>query len=335
MTTKKQEQEQAQKQSQKAASTQAQVSKAQLKAQAEECTAAILEALGKVEDGYFDVCEKLYEARLHNYHEALGYKEWDNFVADRFGMKPRKADYFIGIQKAIVSCKLKRKDLKGIGWSNLGAVYKVLEPETYKDWLAKAKKHSHRELTEMVKIARRAQQQASGEGPSTPPPVIGTLTVRMGEDKLVFIEQALGMACEILQTEDKGAALAHISTEWLEAKGVKPEALTLDQWITFLEGIYPAKISYVEVEEDEDSAAEGIDDDDNENEDDDLLGDNDADEPKGEEPEAASAEDAELDSLLNEDDDENEGEGEAEPELAPEPEKVKKPKTGKKPKKNK
>ena len=316
----------------------------QLKQRAQECVGKINEALTRVENGYFDCCRLLYEAMTEKYWIPLGYNEWDFFVLDKFGMKPRTADYHVGIQKAIIECGLTEKQLKNIGWSKMAAIYKILSKENVKEWLDKARTTSLRDLIGVVKLYKHNQKDDSGDT-DTSPPVLVKLTVSLPEDKMVFVSNALSSACQLLGSENKGAAICHIATEWMEARGVSPEAIDFEQWKKFLEEKYPVAISYEVMEEEEseddpDSPDEDADNDSDEEpeeepeEDEDEPEEDDDATPEEDDGEGDDEGDDDLDALLG-GDDENEEEQEEEPVKKPEKKEKEPKKEGKKPKNKK
>jgi hypothetical protein len=227
----------------------------------EEVRQGILDAHQIVEQSYVDLAKLLAEAYHKEFYLEWGFADFKEYCDAELDVQYRKAMYLVEVADCIKKYKIPIKDVEKLGWTKMKDLATVITEENLKEWIAKAKELSSRELTEQVKISR----QEDGEGRGAVPQVT-TMKFTMGEAEANVITEALEEAKKLLEGGDSAQqsvlALEMICQDWLEAKGAVPERTRLSDHLKYLERIYGVTLTIkgkpklvkkpVEVEEEED-----------------------------------------------------------------------------------
>lgn len=155
-----------------------------------------------------------------------GYESFGAFVAARFGFQERKARYLMEIYEALVSKQIPYEKVKGLGWTKLKELAKILTLENVDEWVAKAGPASVSELQAMIKA-----QTPAGEKGSATSSDVETFKVKLKKDQIEVVHSALSKAKADAQTEYDNVALERICGGYIA--GVTGIAATFDpkSWI--------------------------------------------------------------------------------------------------------
>jgi hypothetical protein len=124
-----------------------------------------------MEQSYFVLGAMLSKVRANHWFEP--YKSLDEFVECEFGMERRKARYFIAIYEKLRDLSLTAETFRGVGWTKLRALVRVLTEDNVEHWADLARKNSKSELEKLV------QAEVAKSGNKTP-------TVSQATHKKVF-----------------------------------------------------------------------------------------------------------------------------------------------------
>lgn len=221
----------------KAKTGSAQVSKVKQSRQ-EVVRAEIKDKYAAIESGYVDLSKLLHEAYYKEYHIEWGYEDFRGYCGAELDVNYRKAMYLIEIWDKVKKFNLPVKDVEKLGWTKMKDIASVIDEKNAKEWMKKAKEMTSRDLTEAVKISRKKD---TGD---TTVPSITTLTLRMSEAEANIILDAIDEAKKLCESDNAVVALGMICQDWSEQRSVEPNRSTLDDHISYLEGVFGVKMSY-------------------------------------------------------------------------------------------
>jgi hypothetical protein len=146
-----------------------------------------------------------------------GYPKFEDYVANKVepttGIGYRKALYLVEIYNAIVESGLAWDKVKGIGWTKLQIIARVLKGGKAEQWLQIAKDQNAITLIGTVKEAVKGGNTAQLEDQSTK--VKTTMTFQVHTDQKATIEAAIDKAKGIAQTDVSTVALEYICLDYM------------------------------------------------------------------------------------------------------------------------
>lgn len=101
-----------------------------------------------MEQSYFVLGAMLSKVKANRWFEP--HKNLDEFVECEFGMNRRKALYCISIYEKMRDLSLSADTFKGIGWTKMRALVRVLTEDNVEHWASLARNNSKGELEKLV-----------------------------------------------------------------------------------------------------------------------------------------------------------------------------------------
>jgi len=190
-----------------------------------------------VEASYLEMGRLLHRVQHDGLWSEWEYEDFEHYTMEELGFRKGKAGYLIRIwQKLKLEAGVSNQDLKGIGWSKAKELTSVATTENVEDWLVKARKLSVPELTEAVRSAK-----ATITGTVEPTKKFSFV---LFEEQSANVENALGVAGKIAQSEKKGHLLDLICTEWM-ANHVESDKERLPTIVQQIERVFGVKLLMV------------------------------------------------------------------------------------------
>jgi N-glycosylase/DNA lyase len=158
-----------------------------------------------IDQSYLELANILSALVRYKYPESIGYqgKEgFERFLAEKIGIRYRKARYLIGIADAIESSGLDEDKVREIGWVKA----KELAGLPAEDAVRLLEYAQDATLDEVKAVARQLKGQK-------PPPA--TVTFSVHPDQAEIINTAISKAKLLCKTESPAHALEMICGEWL------------------------------------------------------------------------------------------------------------------------
>lgn len=140
-----------------------------------------------------------------------GAEKFGDYVAARFGFQQRKADYLIEIYENLVTKQIDWNKVKGLGWTKLRELAKILTPENTDEWVAKAEKLT---MIELLAVLKGGATGSSAAGSTVNDDTV-TLKFKFKPDQVSTVQSALAKAKGELGTEFDTVALENIAAGYL------------------------------------------------------------------------------------------------------------------------
>jgi hypothetical protein len=190
-----------------------------------------------IKSHYVEMCELLYEAAEGRYYTTLKDKDgkeferFEDFVADRFGWKDRKGDYFIAIhKKLVVEGKVTKEELAKIDWSKASQIARLpateRTPEKLKDkWMPAAKEKN---FPALIAEVNKAKNEDAGNKDLREEETIKR-TFYLYPEQAKSMDRAIELAKKINKSDKIGHALECVCLDFYgsrcEEAGVKMERI--------------------------------------------------------------------------------------------------------------
>lgn len=202
----------------------------------------LLEAKGALENGYLEMAQLISEAFHKEFHLNWGFGTFREYCEQELEIGYHKATYFMDIWDKVKTLELPKSKVTKLGWTKMKDIAAVVTKENAEELLEKASSMSSRELTETVKTMRKSDPNKDKNVPVTV-----TFSVKMGESEHRVVLDAIEEAKKLLETDQTTLALETICSDWMEAKGGQPTVTALEDYIAYLENVFPVKISFKSV----------------------------------------------------------------------------------------
>lgn len=152
------------------------------------------------------------------------------YVENTYGIKYRKAMYWVDIYTGLLSSGVTWDQVKGIGWTKLKELIGILTPENVEFWVTKAESMKTLQLQAEIESykAKQNSPDASDLEDSTTVKMVSTMTFKVHADQKEVIEAALEKAKEFANTEVNTVALEGICLEYLGKGHVKSGVVAPD-----------------------------------------------------------------------------------------------------------
>jgi hypothetical protein len=199
----------------------------------------IVEAEKLIETNYIALAKLLYEAYHKEFYLEWGYEDFREFCDAELSTAYRKSMYLVDIWGKIKELSLPAAKVAKLGWTKMKDIAAVINEKNAKEWLAKAEKMTTRELTDAVKVVRKADPDSKDSVP-----MVTTMTFKMGEAEANVITQAVEEAKKLVDSSNPTLALEMICQDWMAEKGSLPERTSLEDHIAYLEKVYSVKLTY-------------------------------------------------------------------------------------------
>lgn len=204
----------------------------------EEVREQLKEIVTQVEESYIDLARLLAETYHKEFYLAWGFDTFEKYCEEELDFQYRKAMYFVEIWDKTKSLNIPKSKLTKLGWTKLKDLVTVMDEENAKEWIEKASDMTTREVTDAVKITKRADPTANAVVPS-----ITTMTLRMGESEANIILEAIEEAKRICESDNAIVALEMICQDWMVEKGVGSQRRSIHDHVRYLEQTYGVSIN--------------------------------------------------------------------------------------------
>ncbi|MGW8177572.1 MAG: hypothetical protein ACWGQW_02085 [bacterium] len=148
-----------------------------------------------------------------SWYEEKGFDAFFPFVEENYGLKKRKAQYLMQIYRNLVEAKIPWEKIKGLSWSKLISLSRILTTDNVDEWVEKAKDLSKLQLEEL--ISKALEGSLENPSPDTTPPAYVTITFRVHPDQKASIKEAIAKAKVAAETEYDAVALEAICMDYL------------------------------------------------------------------------------------------------------------------------
>jgi hypothetical protein len=187
----------------------------------------VLAARDRIETGYMDLAEALFEIKVRELYRSFGSPTFQDYCRDNLDVEPGRAFGLTKVWDGVKSLGLPRDRLEKMGWTKalvLVSNMNNLSEDDKEFLLSGAVEMSRAELTAFV--ARRSE-------PGTREQNL-VLKFPAGSDHTKTILSAIGVAKDMLKTEDISVAMSLIASEWLVNSGDIPERLPISTYLRVL-----------------------------------------------------------------------------------------------------
>ena len=186
-----------------------------------------------------------------------GYANLKEFAEKKYGIEYRNATYWVSIYNNLADSKVPWEKVKGIGWTKLKEIAKILTVENADEWVVIATENNTLQLGEIVKAHKKKNSGALLEADDEAKTVT-TKTFKMHDGQRQVIEAAIEKAREAAGTKVDTVALEIISQEYLASPTMlsRVKSLGLEAAAELLEQAFPlAHITIELVDSPDDKAA--------------------------------------------------------------------------------
>lgn len=199
----------------------------------EQALSAIHPLLETVNSSYIRIGGVLAVIRDHGWWQDEGFDSFRAMLEKKFGLKYRKAMYWVQIYEDLINSGVAWDQVKSLGWCKLKEVSPVLTTENCAEWVAKAEDLTVLQLHEVVRLAQASVPSGSGEdvSPEGVETTTTTISFKVHTDQKETIKQAIEKAKGEVGTEFDAVALEGICMNYLAggkvtSKKVKPKSLS-------------------------------------------------------------------------------------------------------------
>ncbi len=218
------------------------------KLSAEEAIAGVSALLDAADQNYFRIGGTLSAIAAQKFYKVAGFENFNEFVEAIYGMKRRKAQYWIQIYDDLIDSGVPWNKIKDVGWTKLRDLAAMLTPENVDEWVQRALNSTRLQLREAIAKTKAGSLATSGITPTNgEKSSVTKFCVTVHDDQKTLIKEAIEKARVEANTEFDGVALEGICMNYL-AGGVstKPTALTAvleeyspEEALTAVESVFP------------------------------------------------------------------------------------------------
>jgi len=179
---------------------------------------AIPELLEHANYHFIRVGGVLAVVRDNEWWQEEGYESFKALIEKKFGLKYRKAAYWVQIYTDLIDSGVEWGQVSTMGWCKLKEVSPVLTKENAAEWVAKAEGLTVLQLHEVVKLALAQAEgtlETSGVSPEGVETTTTTMSFKVHVDQKETIRMALDKAKLDAKTEFDAVALEGICMNYL------------------------------------------------------------------------------------------------------------------------
>lgn len=178
--------------------------------------------LEDINRNHFKIGGLLSKVQAEGWFQDKGFETFKAFVESTYGMKYRKAMYFIEIYNCLVAAEIPWDKVSHLGWTKLVEVIKYLTADNIDEWMAQINGLTVDQIRELVHQKTKASA-APGAGTENPTDVkkITSMTFKLHEDQKATVREALDKCKHETGTEFDNVALEAICLDFL---GSAPKA---------------------------------------------------------------------------------------------------------------
>lgn len=181
--------------------------------------------MDETEFSYFKLGGVLSVIQANSFWEGKGFETFKEFMEEEFGMPYRKGMYLIQIYNDLVESGVPWESVKGVGWTKLKELAKILTEDNVDEWVAKANSMTTIQLQEEIKASFTNGTEEGGEE-TTKVTTVTTLTFKLHDDQKEIVKACLEKAKVDFGTEYDAVALENIATAYMESGTGKAKTVT-------------------------------------------------------------------------------------------------------------
>jgi len=168
-----------------------------------------------------------------------GYANLKEFAESKYGIAYRNATYWVSIYNNLAESKVPWDKVKGIGWTKLKEIAKILTIENVDEWVQIATENNTLQLGEIVNAHKKKAAGLAIE--SDEAKTVTTKTFKMHDGQRQVIEAAIEKAKEATGTKVETVALETISQEYLASPTMlsRMKSLGLEAAAELMEKAFP------------------------------------------------------------------------------------------------
>jgi len=184
----------------------------------------VVQLVEHIETGYFRLGGILSLIQEKKWFE--GFDSFKDLVQDKFGLHYRKATYLIEIYRNLIEKQIPWSEVKGLSWTKLKEISKVLTPKNVTGWVKKANSMTVIQLMEAVKQSAKAG--AGSDAVNITTPEVSVMQFKVHGDQKKVIRTALDKVKKETKTDFDTVALFNLSQGYLG----KSVTVTVEEKVT-------------------------------------------------------------------------------------------------------
>jgi len=181
--------------------------------------------MDETEFNYFKLGGVLSVIQANSFWEGQGFETFKEFMEEELGMPYRKGMYLIQIYNDLVESGVPWESVKGVGWTKLKELAKILTEDNVDGWVAKANSMTTIQLQEEIKASLVGDSEEGGEEQSKVTTVT-TLTFKLHDDQKEIVKACLEKAKADFGTEYDAVAIENICISYMESGTGKAKTVT-------------------------------------------------------------------------------------------------------------
>lgn len=172
--------------------------------------------LEDINRNHFKIGGLLSKVQSEGWFQDKGFETFKSFVEATYGMKYRKAMYFIEIYNCLVAAEIPWGKVSHLGWTKLLEIIKYLTADNVDEWLAMIDGLTVDQIRELV-LQKTKGTSSPGAGTENPTDVkkITSMTFKLHEDQKATVREALDKCKHETGTEFDNVALEAICLDYL------------------------------------------------------------------------------------------------------------------------
>lgn len=191
------------------------------KLSAEEAIAEVSALLDAADQNYFRIGGTLSAISAQKFYKVAGFENFNEFVETVYGMKRRKAQYWIRIYDDLIESDVPWDKIKDVGWTKLRDLAEILTPENVDEWVKRALSYTRLQLREAIAKAKVGSLATSGITPTDDEKSnVTTYSVKLYDDQKTLIREAIAKARAEAKTKFDSVALEAICMNYLSGGNV-------------------------------------------------------------------------------------------------------------------
>jgi hypothetical protein len=218
------------------------------KLSAEEAIAEVSALLDAADQNYFRIGGTLSAISAQKFYKTVGFENFNEFVETIYGMKRRKAQYWMKIYDDLIESSVPWAKVKDVGWTKLRGLAGILTLENVDEWVERALSSTVLQLRESIAKAKASSlPNNSGITPTDDEKSnVTAFTVKVHDDQKTLIKEAIAKARAEANTDYYGVALEGICMNYLSGGNVTKTSLTAilaqytpEEVLSALEPVFP------------------------------------------------------------------------------------------------
>jgi len=204
----------------------------------------VLNLKNTIDRAFIKMARMLYDIRVNELYVGWGYSNFESYVKGELDYSYRKAAYLVDLWEKMRNLHISAERVESLGWTKCVELSRVITENDASFWIERAENLTFRDLAYEVKQVVDKTYEDSR-------PHYTIMKLRFDNADITPISDALDDAKRIYETNDIALALSQICLDWLQLQGKVPRASTLDDYIRYLYKVYnvalvPTPISQVD-----------------------------------------------------------------------------------------